>query len=84
MVGLVQNKQSPGTMTEHRAECFYAIKEDVDKVAAKPPAPTEGAEAQATQTTDGSKTITSQEGGPSSKKAEVKKEEKKDELRKKD
>jgi len=57
MIGVVQNKQSPGTMTDHRAECFYGIKEDVDKVApaAKPAAPAEGAEAAAAQTKDDSK-----------------------------
>ena len=40
MVGVIQNKGSPGSMTSHRAECFYAIKEGVDsaaKTAAKKP-----------------------------------------------
>ena len=30
MIGVIQNKESPGTMTEHRAECFYGVKEEAD------------------------------------------------------
>lgn len=44
MVGVIQNKGQPGSMTDHRAECFYGVKDNVDKVAQAPKPPADAAE----------------------------------------
>ena len=77
MVGVIQDTKSPGSMTDHRAECFYGVKEGIDKIPAAKASVTaqaEGTEA-AASASDSSKAAAAAEP---SKKEDIKKEDKKD------